>query len=383
MLASFGGRLWAAAGRPTPDYLPDEYIYPTLARSFAEHGRPLIRGGTAHFPALLDPIATAPVWLVTNDPVTAFRLTQGLHALFVSLAVIPAFLLARRLGLSRWPCLAVAALTVSVPDVVYASSMLADPLAYPLVLTAVYAGVCMIAEPTRSAQLAFAWFSALAVLARVQYVVVPLAVLGAELLADRGEHLQVDPPGLARTRRTRRPPALLFGILGTDRVLGVYSKGNHGVHPGSLLRWVGREAMLLIYSSGWVIVPGAVLGLAFALWRSRTRAELAFGLTTVLLAVALMLEAAQIADTDSQRFQERYLFTLVPLLAIAFALWVKRGLPARIPVGLLSAGLLLLAARVPSPATPPRTTRTIRRRSGPCCDSSPSLRWATAPSPSR
>ena len=50
MLASFGGRLWAAAGRPTPDYLPDEYIYPTLARSFAEHGRPLIRGGTAHFP---------------------------------------------------------------------------------------------------------------------------------------------------------------------------------------------------------------------------------------------------------------------------------------------------------------------------------------------
>jgi hypothetical protein len=347
MLASFGGRLWAAAGRPTPDYLPDEYIYPTLARSFAEHGRPLIRGGTAHFPALLDPIATAPVWLVTNDPVTAFRLTQGLHALFVSLAVIPAFLLARRLGLSRWPCLAVAALTVSVPDVVYASSMLSDPLAYPLVLTAVYAGVCMITEPTRSAQLAFAGFSALAILARVQYVVVPLAVLGAELLADRGNVF----------RSIRRvwlalcvlvvPPALLFGVLGTDRVLGVYSKGNHGVHPGSLLRWVGREAMLLIYSSGWVIVPGALVGLAFALWRSRSRAELAFALTTVLLAVALMLEAAQIADTDSQRFQERYLFTLVPLLAISFALWVKRGLPARIPVGLLSAGLLLLAARVP------------------------------------
>ena len=73
MLASFGARIWAASGRPTPDYLPDEYIYPSLARSFAEHGRPLIRGGTAHFPALLDPIVTAPVWLVTNDPVTAFR----------------------------------------------------------------------------------------------------------------------------------------------------------------------------------------------------------------------------------------------------------------------------------------------------------------------
>jgi hypothetical protein len=37
--ASFLGRLIAAAGRPVPHYLPDEYIYPSLARSFAEHGR--------------------------------------------------------------------------------------------------------------------------------------------------------------------------------------------------------------------------------------------------------------------------------------------------------------------------------------------------------
>ena len=61
----------------------------------------------------------------------------------------------------------------------------------------------------------------------------------------------------------------------------------------------------------------------------------------------MLLEAAQIADTDSQRFQERYLFTLMPLLATAFALYVKRGMPGRVPVGLASAVRLLLAARVP------------------------------------
>jgi len=33
MLASFGGRLLAAVGRLTPYYLPDEYIYSSLARS--------------------------------------------------------------------------------------------------------------------------------------------------------------------------------------------------------------------------------------------------------------------------------------------------------------------------------------------------------------
>ncbi|MGZ4408587.1 MAG: hypothetical protein ACXVY6_07330, partial [Gaiellaceae bacterium] len=52
VLASFGGRLFAAVARLTPYYLPDEYIYPSLARSLAESGRPLIRGAGVHFPAL-------------------------------------------------------------------------------------------------------------------------------------------------------------------------------------------------------------------------------------------------------------------------------------------------------------------------------------------
>jgi hypothetical protein len=347
LLASFGGRLLAAAARLTPYYLPDEYIYPSLARSLAEHGRPLIRGVGVHFPALLDPIVTAPVWLVTSDPVTAFRLTQGVHAVLISLAAIPAYLLCRRLDLPRWTGIGVAALAVAVPDGVYASTMLADPLAYPLVLTAIYAGVCVVAEPTRRAQLGFAVFSALAVVARIQYAVVPLAVLGAELVADRFHVL----------RSLRRlwlalvllvvPPTVLFLTLGSSRVLGVYSSGSHAIHPVSIFHWVGREAMLLTYSAGWVVVPGALAGIAVALFRPRRRAELAFAVTTVLLAGALLLEAAQIADTDSQRFQERYLFTLVPLVAVAFGLYLKRGLPGRIPVGLLSAALLLVAARIP------------------------------------
>jgi hypothetical protein len=347
MLASFGGRLIAAAARPVPYYLPDEYIYPSLARSLAEHGRLLIRGGGVHFPALLDPILTAPVWLVTNDPVTAFRLTQGMHAAFFSLAVVPAYLLCRRLDLPRWMGIAVAALAVALPDGVYASTMLADPLAYPLVLGAVYAGVCVVANPKRRTQLAFAVLCALAVLARIQYVVVPVAVLGAELVADRGRVLQSLRRLWLALVLLIVPPGLLFGALGSSRVLGVYASGDHALHPMAILHWIGREAMLLTYASGWVLVPGALAALVLGLARPRTRAEVAFAATTLLLVGALLLEAAQIADTDSQRFQERYLFALVPLLATAFGLYVKRGLPARIPVGLLSAALLLLAARVP------------------------------------
>src|SRR5919112_363655 len=190
MAASFGGRLIAAAGRVAPYYLPDEYIYPSLARSFAEHGRPLIRGEGVHFPALLEPLVTSPVWLVTNDPITAYRLTQGLHAVFISLAVVPAYLLCKKLALPCWMSITVAAFAVAVPDTVYASGMLSDPLAYPLVLTAVYAGVCAVVSATPQAQVALAAFSALAVLARIQYAVVPAAVVGAELIADRGRVLK-------------------------------------------------------------------------------------------------------------------------------------------------------------------------------------------------
>jgi hypothetical protein len=347
VVASFGGRLFAAVARLTPYYLPDEYIYPSLARSIAEHGRPLIRGAGVHFPALLDPIVTAPVWLVTSDPATAFRLTQGIHAMLFSLAAIPAYLLCRRLGLARWLGIAVAALTVAVPDGVYSSTMLADPLAYPLVLSAVYAGICVVTEPTLRAQFAFTVFSALSVFARIQYVIVPIAVLAAELVADRFHVVRALRRVWLALVLLIVPPALLLATLGSGRVFGVYANGDHAVHLGSILHWVGLEAMLLTYSTGWVIVPGALAGLAVGLFRPRRRAELAFAVTSLILAGGLLLEAAQIADTDSQRFQERYLFTLVPLLAVAFCLYVKRGLPGRIPVGLLSAGLLLLAARVP------------------------------------
>jgi hypothetical protein len=347
MLASFAGRFLAAASRPAPYYLPDEYIYPSLARSFAEHGRPLIRGAGAHFPALLDPIVTAPVWFFTNDTVTAFRLTQGVHALLFSLAAIPAYLLCRRLGLSLWIAVAVAALTVAVPDGVYSSTMLAEPLAYPLVLAAVYAGVCMVGEATLGAQLGFAFLSALAVAARIQYAIVPVAVLAGELVADRGSiHRSVRRVWLALVLLVGAPAALL-AFLGSDRVLGVYAHPSSAIDTSAILHWIGLEAMLLAYAGGWVILPGALAGLALALFRSHRRAELAFAVTTVVLACGLLLESAQVATTDSQRFQERYLFTLVPLLAVAFGLYVKRGLPWRVPVGLVSAALLLVAARVP------------------------------------
>ena len=80
--------------RATPVFFPDEYIYAALGRSMADSGLPLIRGGSAHFPALLQPLVTAPAWLV-GDVEVAYRGVQiDRNALAMSLAVVPVFYLA-------------------------------------------------------------------------------------------------------------------------------------------------------------------------------------------------------------------------------------------------------------------------------------------------
>ena len=97
VLGSFVVRVAAALAYATPRYFQDEYVYAALARSIA-HGQVTIRGGSASFPALVDPLLTSLAWL-QNDPEVAYRITQGIHALAISLAAVPVYLLGRRLAL--------------------------------------------------------------------------------------------------------------------------------------------------------------------------------------------------------------------------------------------------------------------------------------------
>src|SRR5262245_11476024 len=145
--ASFVVRTAMAWLRSAPALFPDEYIYASIGRSIADSGRPLVRGGSAHFPALLQPIVTAPAWLF-GDVDLGFRTVQTIGALAMSLAAVPVFLLARHLGLSKRVGLAVAALTVLIPDLVYAAFITSEPFAYPLFLGAAAAATLALAQPS-------------------------------------------------------------------------------------------------------------------------------------------------------------------------------------------------------------------------------------------
>ena len=335
---SFVARSLLALLHVTPYYLPDEYLYPALARSLATTGHPLVRGASAHFPALLQPLLTAPLQLF--DTHTAFRLTQSFDALAMSLAAIPVYLLARRLGLSGWFAVGCAAVAVTTPDMLYAGFTLADPVAYPLVLTAVYAGVCSLDRPTRRTQLAFLVWSGLATFTRAQYVVLPLAFVGAAVVLDRRHALR----NFRFTGALLALVALATLALGPGRFAGVYSGGAHRHVPlAAALHWVGRDAVLLAYAAGWVLVPGALVGLLSVRWR----VEKAFAAFTVCIAGVLIAESGWIAAIDSERFQERYLMTLLPLVPLAFGIYLRRGAPHRRVVAALAVALLLFSVRVP------------------------------------
>ena len=348
--ASFIIRTALAWLRSAPALFPDEYIYSAIGRSIADSGKPLIRGGPAHFPALLQPIVTAPAWLI-GDVGVSFRLVQAIGALAMSLAAVPVFLLARRLGLGGRVALTLAAFTVLVPDLLYASFVSSEALAYPLVIAAVYAATRAIAAPTRRAQVAFVALAVLATMARVQFAVLPIVFVLATVLVG------------ARERRTKEAlreqllPLCVFVLAagavlasGPAHTVGVY-RWLFGVHTGPLgvVHWAALDAMTLAYTAGWIIVPGALLGVWLTLARPRSTDELAFGVVAVLLVAALFFEAGLLqASLDlGKEIQERYVFYAAPLLGVFFALYASRGWPLRIPHLALAAALVLVSVRLP------------------------------------
>src|SRR5207253_5103161 len=322
------------------------YLYAALGRSLGALQAPSVRGHGAHFPALLQPLVTAAAWRAGSVE-TGYRIVQAIGAAAFTLAAVPVFLLARRLGLARGVAVAVAALALVVPDALYAGLVVAEPLAYPLVLGAVAAGVAALSRPGRRVQLLFLVLAALAAFARIQFAVLPLCFVAAAMLFGLRER------GLRRVLREQRLPlaavaaAVAVGAVGAAlRGLGYYSGAGHvHVRLGPAAKAVGINLTVLLYAGGWVLVPGAVIGLGLALARPRSRTELAFGAFTLVFTAAILVQAALRGDTAM--VQERYVFYVLPLFAISFGLQASRGWPHRVPHALLAAGLVALAARIP------------------------------------
>ena len=281
-------RTAVGALKSTPIYFTDEYLYAELGRSLAATGRPLVRGASPHFPALLQPVLTAPAWLL-GDIATGYAAVKVEGALAMSLAAVPVYLLASRLGLRRSTALLTATVAIVLPEMLYASWILAEPYAYPLALGAVATGSVALGGGGRRSRVAFLLLATAAILARVQLIALPLCFAAATLIVGlRRRDL------LAAVRQQR---LVLFGfvlplvavlLLAPHRILGVYGAFSQvDLGLGGLADRLGANGFVFLFAAGWVVVPGALFGLWLAVARPRSDIELAFGALVGALALVL------------------------------------------------------------------------------------------------
>ena len=126
-------RLWLVSGMAGPFIFVDELIYSELARSLAAGDGYSVRGLPTSGYSLLYPLLIAPAYALFDGLPDAYALAKSINAVAMSLAAVPAFLIARRVVR---PSLALlAALTaVAVPSLAYTATLTTESLFYPVAL---------------------------------------------------------------------------------------------------------------------------------------------------------------------------------------------------------------------------------------------------------
>ena len=322
-----------ARGHAAPTVFNDELLYAKLSQGIAAGHALAIRGAHYGFPAPIAPLLQAPAWLL-GSMTDGYAAAKLLNAVVMSSAVFPAYWLARGL-VRRSFALAVAAATVATPAMVYHAYLMSEAAAYPVFVLTVAVLARAAAAPSRRYAFAVPAVCVLAVMTRVQFIVLPLAYVGAIALCGRG-----------RWRAYLAPLAALAGlgalVLLLPDALGSYGDAaQYRSGLGAIGHWALTNASLLPFSLGFAVVPGALLGVGYALARPRSMLERSFAATAVAVFGLFLAQTAFVSSGEAHRPLERYLFYVTPLVFLAFFLYVERGAPRRV-LHLGVAGVLAL-----------------------------------------
>ena len=304
VLAGAAALTLAGRGIPTPWILIDELLHAELARSLRAGDGYSVRGHgitvSWTYPALLAPFARSYVAMKT------------VNAIAIAATAVPVFLWARRL-VSPISALAAAALTLLLPSMLFSTTLMLENLFLPLFVTACLVFALALERPTLAWQAAALVTIALAAATRVQgLLLVPVFALAAVTL---------------RKARAVAPALVVCGTVSIAVVvklalggLGVYEQ-HRGAHysVGGIALWLLRSAGELSLAAG--IVPLAAL---LAL-RPRTERERAFVAVAASATAALVALAAVGAAWEPHGIKERYMAHALPLLLIAFVVWIERA----------------------------------------------------------
>ena len=116
-----------------PTVYIDEGLYINIARSLASEGRVLYRAQPISYLYLLYPFTLLPVfWLPAS--VNIYRAIQLWNAILMSSSVFPAYLIGKKLRLSKPQAYAVSAITLLMPEMCLSTQLIAESLIYPMML---------------------------------------------------------------------------------------------------------------------------------------------------------------------------------------------------------------------------------------------------------
>ncbi|HEX5247040.1 MAG TPA: glycosyltransferase family 4 protein [Gaiellaceae bacterium] len=327
----------------SPWIMVDEIVYSDMARSFARTGHFLIRGTHANY-GFVYPLLLSPVYAAIGPMSDVYRWSQAVNALVLCSAVLPAYLLARRV-VRPSAALVAAALAVAVPSTAYAGTLMTENVFYPVFLWLAFALVAALERPTRVRQVLLLAVCALAFETRAQTVAIVAAVLTAPLVLawiERG--------------RPRRLAAFapLYGIVAAAGVIVVAVEVARGRSPAAILGnysvtsnggympWPAIDWLVLHLAEldlAVFVLPFAALIVLVANARHLDRRLRVFIAGSTSLSVWLALEVAVFASRYSQRIEERNLFYLMPLLVIALLAWIERGQPLPPRASVVAAGI--------------------------------------------
>ena len=279
---------------------------------------------------------------------TAYAVVKTLNAAFMSLAAIPAYLLARRM-LAPPLSLVAAVLTVAVPSMVYTGTVMTENVFYPLFLTAGLALVLVLEKPTLARQIGLFVLVGLCFATRAQAVAFIPAILLAPLLLVvlAGRPVR----DLIRFRT-------LYALVGAGTVvvvaaqavrgrslsdlLGAYSiVGDKSYDPETVARYfLYHLAELDLYLG---VLPFAAFLLLVLVARRLDPPVVPFLAAGIALSVSVLLVVAAFASVFANRIQERNTFVVAPFFLIALLVWLDRGLlrPRGRAVGAAAVAVLL------------------------------------------
>ncbi len=345
-------RIVLGAANHLPAVLGDELVYSGLAKGWALHGQPVLRGTVEVGYSTLYPLFLAPAFGLAADGAGALAAARVLNAIAMASTAVPAYLLARRAVTREW-ALGVALLSVAVPWTAYSQLILTESLFYPVFVA--YAAVLAwtLERPTWRRQSAMLALLVVLVGIRTQALAVVVGAVGAIVLYGAVGQ------GAARALRRFLPTLMVlvasFGAGLAAKAAGIaLPTGTYDAVFGSLGRVVGMLKWSAWSIASFQLALGVVALAAFPVaLRSMLRAGRAEGVrstATVALTLSISVLASVALLSASpyglDRLHERSLFFVTPLVLVCLAYWLAHGLerPRWLSLGCALATLALAAA---------------------------------------